>query len=413
MHILYQVVLHIIMSSEDKFSTMQPRLQTGQRQRPLMMQLALASGALAQPNLIKGKNFTDEFWQRPDGQAARASMEKVVAGLRKYQMHPYQRPPQRASIVWRDGEARILWYAAKPKTKKKQKIKQSVFIIPSMINGAEILDILPNDRSLIRWLSSEGFDVFLLEWGNLREDPELSDLDSAVGVKLARAVTWLKSEIDTPLCGIGYCMGGLFLAALEILHPQVFDKLVFIATPWDFEAGAKGNFAEAIAGWAPEGLKRVSHIEYMPNEWLQMIFAGVEPSQMARKFSALADMKEGSVEEKLFVAVEDWVNSGGDLPSGVIQQAVKNWYLQNKVVSGQWSVASKKINAKKINKPSLVIVPAKDKIVPPSSAKPLAMQIPDADILIPECGHISMMVGSRAENEVWEPMKDWILGAHQ
>jgi hypothetical protein len=37
------------------------------------------------------------------------------------------------------------------------------------------------------------------------------------------------------------------------------------------------------------------------------------------------------------------------------------------------------------------------------------MQIPDADILVPECGHISMMVGSRAAEEVWEPMKDWIL----
>ena len=43
-----------------------------------MMQLALASGAIAQPSLLKGKNFTDDFWQREDGKAARASMEKIV-----------------------------------------------------------------------------------------------------------------------------------------------------------------------------------------------------------------------------------------------------------------------------------------------------------------------------------------------
>jgi polyhydroxyalkanoate synthase len=140
-----------------------------------------------------------------------------------------------------------------------------------------------------------------------------------------------------------------------------------------------------------------------------MIFAGLEPAQIARKFSALADMKSGSLEEKLFVAVEDWVNGGGDLPAGIIQQAVKNWYLDNKVVCGKWAVNSQRIDARKITKPSLVIVPAKDKIVPPASAEPLSTQIPDGYILTPDCGHISMMVGARAKKEVWEPMKNWVL----
>lgn len=392
------------MQKENKFST----IRTSQRQRPLMMQLALASGALAQPELIKGKTFTDEFWQRRDGKDARASMEKVVEGLRRYQLHPYMRKPQRESIIWSDGEARIVWFASTAKTKKKK--RPAVFMIPSMINGPEILDILPEDRSLVRWLAGQGFDVFLFEWGHMQDDPELSTLDSAVGVKLSRAVKWLKSEIDTPLFGVGYCMGGLFLAASNILNPDAFEGLVFIATPWDFKAGAKGAFAEAIAGWAPDGLKRVRHLDYLPNEWLQMIFAGVDPSQVARKFSALADMKEGGLDEKVFIAVEDWVNGGDNLPAGVVTQAVKHWYLDNKVVGGQWSINRKKIDARKIQKPSLVIIPAKDKIVPPASAKPLSKQIKNADILIPDCGHISMMVGSRAEKEVWKPMKKWILG---
>jgi len=393
------------MRQENKFST----IQTGQRQRPLMMQLALASGAFAQPSLLKGKNFTDEFWQREDGQNARASMEKVVEGIRRYQLHPYMRKPQRESIIWSDGEARIIWVASTIKQKKK--IRPSIFIIPSMINGPEILDIFPEKRSLVRWLASQGFDVFMFEWGHMQDDPELSTIDYAVGNKLSRGIKWLKSEIDTPLFGMGYCMGGLFLAASEILNPDAFDGLIFIATPWDFKAGAKGNFAEAITAWAPDGLRRVEHLNYLPNEWLQMIFAGVEPAQVARKFSALADMKEGSLDEMIFVAVEDWVNGGDNLPAGIVQQAVKNWYLDNKVVNGEWVIKRKKIDARKINKPSLVIVPAKDKIVPPASAKPLARQIKDADILIPECGHISMMVGTGAEKEVWKPIRDWILGS--
>jgi polyhydroxyalkanoate synthase len=142
-----------------------------------------------------------------------------------------------------------------------------------------------------------------------------------------------------------------------------------------------------------------------------MIFAGVEPAQVARKFSALADMKEGSLDEMIFVAVEDWVNGGDNLPAGIVQQAVKNWYQDNKVVSGEWVIKRKNIDARKIKKPSLVIIPEKDKIVPPASARPLSRQIKNADILIPECGHISMMVGTRAEKEVWKPIRDWISGS--
>lgn len=397
------------MSHTDKFST----IQTSYRQRSLMMQLALASGALAQPSLLKQEKITDTFWEDGDGVSARMSMEKVVIGLREYQRHPYQRPPQRASIVWRDGESRILWYAAHSVLRRKQTQTLSVFMIPSMINGAEILDILPEDRSLVRWMTAQGFNVFVFEWGNLREDPELQTLDLALGKKLHKALKWLKSETDSPLIGLGYCMGGLFLAAAEILNPDIFHQLIFIATPWDFKAGAKGHFAEALTGWAQDGLKKLDHLDYMPNEWLQMMFAGVDPAQVVRKFSAFADMKRGGIDEKLFVAVEDWVNGGGDLPSGIIKPAVKDWYLENKVMKGSWRVNGQKIKAQNIAKPSLVIVPMYDKIVPPESAEPLSAQIPDAYILEVDTGHISMMVGAAAERNMWEPMVDWIRAFSQ
>lgn len=379
------------------------------RQRPLMMQLALASGAIAQPTLSSSKRVGNDFWVKEGGKQARASMEKVVEGLRKYQLHPYERPLQMRSIVWSDGEARLCWFAPKLKARQR-KPKASILLIPSMINGPEIFDMLPEERSLISWLTDQGIEVFLLEWGNLRNDPELASFDLALGKKLTRALDWLRTEQpDINLFGLGYCMGGLFLAAAEILRPHVFDGLIFVATPWNFKAGAKGNFAQALSSWAADGLRRVVHLDYMPAEWLQMIFAGVDPSLVARKFSAFADMKEGGLEEKLFVGVEDWVNGGSDLPSGIVQQAVRDWYLANMPHKGTWTVASHKIDPKKIKKPTLVIVPSKDKIVPPESAIPLAYKIPDADLLEPDCGHISMMVSSRAKSDVWEPMAGWIF----
>jgi polyhydroxyalkanoate synthase len=390
--------------SPTKKSSPPPILSRRVRQRPLMLHLGLAAAAIAEPELQKGKNLGNEFWEKPEGRAAKATMEKVVQGIRLYQLHPYERELSRQSIVWAEGQVRLTWHAAKTKRPKAR-----ILVIPSMINGPEILDILP-ERSLLRWLADQGFDVFLLEWGNLCDDPALSTLDKAMPQRVGKCLDWLAQESDLPLFGLGYCMGGVLLAAAETLFPDKFKGLCFIATPWDFEAGATGNFAGAVQAWAKEdGLERVAHLKHMPVEWLQMLFAGVDPSLIARKFSAFADMDQKSLDARLFVAVEDWVNGGADLPPGLSRQAVADWYLDNKPIAGKWKIARKTVAAQKIDKPSLVVIPARDRIVPPESARPLALQIPAADILEPDCGHISMMVGRDAKTTVWKPLKEWMV----
>jgi polyhydroxyalkanoate synthase len=374
------------------------------RQRPLMLHLGLAAGALAEPELQKGQRLSDEFWHRPAGRSVRASMEKVVQGIRLYQLHPYERGLSRQSIVWSDGQVRLVWHAAKTR-----KPKARILVVPSMINGPEILDILP-ERSLLRWLADQGFDVYLLEWGNLCDDPALATLDTAMTHRVAGCLDWLKKDSDLPLFGFGYCMGGVLLAAAEILFPDKFAGLCFVATPWDFSAGAKGNFAGTVKAWAAEGgLERVAYLEHMPIEWLQMLFAGVDPGLVARKFSAFAEMDQESLDARLFVAVEDWVNGGADLPPELSRQSVQEWYLENRTVKGTWKVARKTISAEKIDKPSLVVIPARDRIVPPESALALAQQIPHSDMLETDCGHISMMIGREAAKEVLTPIKKWIL----
>lgn len=129
---------------------------------------------------------------------------------------------------------------------------------------------------------------------------------------------------------------------------------------------------------------------------------------ITRKFSSFADLDMASEKAKLFVAVEDWVNGGADLPAGIVRQSVNDWYIHNKPVEGKWRINRKAILPKKITKPCMVIIPSNDTIVPPKSAKALAKQLPHATQLIVEFGHISMMMASRAEEEFWKPMDAWV-----
>jgi len=372
------------------------------RSKPLMLHLTLAAAALADPQFRQSKKLNDAFWQEPEGHQVKASMEKVIKGIKQYQLHDFARPKTSKPVVWKDGQVRLFHYAPSKKPRAR------MLIIPSMINGSEIIDLLP-DRSFAEWFAKQGVDVYVLDWGDLTKDKQLTNLDLALGKKLKKLLAWLKPQSTLPLTGVGYCMGGLLLAATDILYPKTFDNLCFIATPWDFKKDVKGNFSEAIVNWAKDGLPQIMHLDYMPALWLQMIFAGVDPSQIAKKFSAFGEMEQESDDAKLFIAVEDWVNGGSDLPSAIVQHTVGGWYLQNRPARDEWQISGHNMDPAKIDQPAYIIVPGRDKIVPPNSARPLAKKIRNAHVVEPDCGHISMMIGRNARTDVWEPLYKWIL----
>ena len=87
-------------------------------------------------------------------------MEKVIDGFKKYQIHPYTRALTRQSVVWSSGQTRLIWHASKGREPKAR-----ILVMPSMINGPEILDILP-DVSLVRWLAEQaeaGVEALIIE----------------------------------------------------------------------------------------------------------------------------------------------------------------------------------------------------------------------------------------------------------
>jgi len=55
-------------------------------------------------------------------------------------------------------------------------------------------------------------------------------------------------------------------------------------------------------------------------------------------------------------------------------------------------------------------VPARDRIVPPESALPLATLIPGALLHQPAAGHIGMAAGGTAEAALWRPLLEWVRG---
>jgi polyhydroxyalkanoate synthase len=114
------------------------------------------------------------------------------------------------------------------------------------------------------------------------------------------------------------------------------------------------------------------------------------------------------------VALEDWINDGVPLSLGVARECARSWYGDNEPGKGWWRVAGQVVRPQSLRRPVLSVVPGRDRIVPPSSAEPLAAEFRTATVLRPALGHIGMMAAVRAPEMLWTPLADWLrtqLGA--
>ena len=146
----------------------------------------------------------------------------------------------------------------------------------------------------------------------------------------------------------------------------------------------------------------------LPTDVLQLLFCMLDPLLGYRKFRQFASLDPNSGPARRFVALEDWLNDGVPLPASVARECLYGWYGENQPATGAWRIADEVIDPGRVGVPALVMVPRRDRIVPPESARRLSDALPHCQLYEPNAGHIGMMAGNRAEAEVWSPVLAWI-----
>lgn len=339
-------------------------------------------------------------------------MLRMLTGIRKYHEHPYVRMPSAHEVVWSRGSARLLHYPASAPG-----AGQSLFLIPSIVNGSAILDLMPR-HSLVAWLGARGISCFLLDWGALAEDvmetpgeSGAESFDSLFETRIFPALGAARDLTQGPVHVLGYCMGGLLAAAAACLKPESVRSLLMVASPWDFHAGDQ-TLSARVRAWAPGARSMAESLGRLPVDWLQILFASVDPLMAAHKFIRFADMPSDSEAAQMFVAVEDWLNGGGDLPADMARVCIEEWYRDNTPARGAWPVLGRAIDPAQISCPTFVVASAVDRLVPVESSLAFCArrEAGTTTTLAPDCGHIGMMAGRRSVSEVWTPIEKWIAG---
>ena len=140
-------------------------------------------------------------------------------------------------VIWRDELFELIQYAPAGETQH----EIPLLIFPPWINKFYIMDLQPGN-SLIRWLSAQGFTVFVCSWINPDRDKAGFGFDDYLEKGVYRAVEKTLEQAGTErLNAVGYCIGGTLLGAALAHMAAKGDTRIAAATFF----AAQHDFAEA------------------------------------------------------------------------------------------------------------------------------------------------------------------------
>ncbi len=298
-------------------------------------------------------------------------------------------------VVWRDALFELIQFDAA--TDKQRAIPLLIF--PPWINKFYILDLQP-ENSMIRWLSAQGFTVFVCSWVNPDVSMAGNDFDDYLEKGIYRATQKVMEQTGQDrLNTVGYCIGGTLMGAALAHMAAKGDKRVnattFFAAQHDFEeAGDLLLFTD----------------EHWLNQIEQQMDAagGVLPgAAMADTFNALRanDLiwsffvsnylmgKEPAAFDLLF-----WNADQTRMPKALHMNYLRSMYGANKLSKGEFEIGGVKVDLSRVTIPLYFQASREDHIAPMNSVYRSARAFSNADVTLTLAGsgHIAGVVNPPA-----------------
>jgi poly[(R)-3-hydroxyalkanoate] polymerase subunit PhaC len=314
---------------------------------------------------------------------------------------PVGRTPR--DIVWTHRNTTLYRYRSSQRTHP-----IPVLLVFALINRPEIFDLRAGN-SFVEFLLREGFDVFLVDWGV--PDDEDSDMGLAEFVcdELHWAVreTLLAAEQDE-LSLLGWCIGGTLSAMYCALNPDgPVRNALLLTTPidptgslyasWlehvdvDAVADAMPSLPGAGVDWANKLMKPVT------NYW----------TTYRRLWQ---NVLEGKPVRDSYQAMAKWVADNPPFPSKAWREWTTWMYQENRLVRGRVELRGQRVDLRNIEQNLLVITAGADHIAPRETTLPLLDLVASEDVthLARAGGHIGLMAGSKAKQEIWPELGAWL-----
>lgn len=309
-------------------------------------------------------------------------------------------------VIWTKNKAKLYHY--QPALKKKNKVP--ILMIYALINKPYILDLYPGN-SLIEYLTNEGHDVYLIDWGAAGHEDRHMKLDDYILDYIPRAIKKvLQTSKANELSLLGYCMGGTMTAIFTALHEELpIRNLILLTTPIDFEnAGHYSNWLD----------KRYFNLDKIVDTFGNVPFDMIDYGNKLLNpianfygpFVTLADRVDNDAFVLNWKLMQKWLNDGVPFPGEAYRQWIGEFYQENKLINDELYIRGRKVELSKIKANLLNVVATRDNIVHPQQIEPLNDKVSskDATLHYVDTGHVSVVTGKKAINEIYPFIENWL-----
>jgi polyhydroxyalkanoate synthase subunit PhaC len=288
-----------------------------------------------------------------------------------------------------------------------------ILVVYALINRSYVLDLQP-DKSWIRSLLSQGFDVYLIDWKAPTVVDKYVSIDDYVNCYIDDCVDMMlkKTKVDK-LTLHGYCMGGTMSTMYTVLHQEKVRNLAVIAPVID-----TGKDSTVISN-----LARNMDVDKM----LQVV-GNLQSEQMYALYSALKPFKQGvnkyfnlvqNIDNEPFVSnflrLEKWLYDTPPIAGEAYRQWISDIYQKNLLVKNELKLRDKLIDLSTINVPLLNIIAEEDHLVSPLCSAPLNDVVSSADrrLMRFQTGHVGLIASLYSQNNVLPKVGQWLRARSQ
>ena len=231
-------------------------------------------------------------------------------------------------VVWRNPLIELIQYA--PTTEQVR--PEPILIMPAWIMKYYILDLSP-ENSLVRWLTGQGYTVFMVSWHNPTSEDRNLDLDAYRRLGAMAALDAVGAITGSAkIHGVGYCLGGTLLAGLFIDESQLATLKNLMST--------RGYLDSAQMGGAFQILRSN---DLVWSQILQTYLMGERPP--------MNDLMA-------------WNADGTRMPYAMHSEYLTRLFLNDELAEGKFAVDGRTVALSAIRAPLFVVGTERDHVAP-------------------------------------------------
>ncbi len=367
---------------------------------------------------VNSKTAQSLLKTRAGKQAAQVFSNAADRFLRGHQLALSGKTP--FEVVYEREIISLRFYKADVETGE-NKHRVPLVIIPPLAANTLVFDLFP-DRSLIRYFQSQGFDVYMIDWGTPSRRQAKYNFSTYIKIFMPDFINKIREHSGQQQLSLyGWSLGGaISLCYTSLFKDKNIKNLMILASPINtHQSGYIGKLYQKLntpAQWVRTNtnfrIRQIPSRYFHIHGWQNTLgFKLTDPVGNFKNYWQLLK----NLNDRQFVinhaTSSSFVDNMLAYPGGVMRDIILRFWIDNELSTGVVQFGDQTAYFKDIDCSVLAIGGDTDIIVTAEAVKPLMDLISSQDkqFEIVSGGHMGLVSGSQAPLHVWPVITNWLI----